>query len=146
MLGGEITDPHGVEGAARGLGLLPYTTELRHQKHYRHASHTLAQLTGFWGPLSGVTFDAYEIRHGHTCPSAASGELAARRLAPVLPENRGWQQGQTLALYLHGLLESSDVVHALFGAQTRTLNDTLNGLADFVEARFTPGTLMSLLE
>jgi adenosylcobyric acid synthase len=136
MLGGEIKDPHGVEGAARGLGLLPYSSEFQAQKRYRHASHTLATLTGFWRPLSGVTFDAYEIRHGQTFP--------ASHLAPVLPDNCGWQQGQTLALYLHGLFESSAVLHALFGVRTRTLDDTLNGLADFIDARFAPGVLMSL--
>jgi adenosylcobyric acid synthase len=64
----------------------------------------------------------------------------------VLAENGGWQQGQTLALYLHGLFESPRVMHALFGSATPTLDDTLNGLADFVDAHFAPGTLMSLLD
>jgi adenosylcobyric acid synthase len=63
----------------------------------------------------------------------------------VLPENCGWQQGQTLAVYLHGLFESPRVMRALFGRETPTLDDTLNSLADFVDAHFAPGILMSLL-
>jgi adenosylcobyric acid synthase len=37
-------------------------------------------------------------------------------------------------------------MRALFGSATPTLDDTLNGLADFVDAHFAAGTLMSLLE
>ncbi len=36
LLGGDIADPHGVEGSARGLGLLPYATEFQRDKRYRH--------------------------------------------------------------------------------------------------------------
>jgi adenosylcobyric acid synthase len=146
MLGGEIRDPHAVEGAALGLGLLPYATEFQRLKYYRHGSHTLATLAGFWAPLSGHTFDAYEIRHGQTLPTAGLGSTGTPRLQPVLAENCGWQHGQTLALYLHGLLENPRVMRALFGQQTRTLDDTLNGLADFIDAHFAPGVLMSLLK
>jgi hypothetical protein len=35
---------------------------------------------------------------------------------------------------------------ALFGEETPTLDDTLNGLAGFVDRHFAPGTLMALLE
>jgi adenosylcobyric acid synthase len=136
ILGSELLDPHGIEGAALGLGLLPYATEFQRHKRYRHGTYTLAPLSGFWAPLSGVTFDAYEIRHGHTVAPA---------LRPVIAENCGWQHGQTLALYLHGLLESATVMRALFGTQTPTMEDTLNRLADFVDTRFAPGILMSLL-
>ncbi|MEP6885675.1 MAG: cobyric acid synthase [Gammaproteobacteria bacterium] len=145
MLGGAITDPHGVEGHAHGLDLLPLTTEFQRQKRCRHASHTLAPLTGFWAPLSGVTFDAYEIRHGQTLPAAAPRPAIARELQPALPDNCGWQYGQTLALYLHGMLESAQVIRSLFGQHTPTLDDTLNGLADFIDGRFAPGVLLSLL-
>ncbi len=146
MLGGKITDPHAVEGEAQGLDLLPFATEFQQQKRYRYASHTLARLAGFWAPLSGAQFDAYEIRHGRTLPTASPGAEFTRDLQPVLPDHGGWQYGQTLALYLHGMLESPQVMRALFGQQTPTLDDTLNGLADFIDGRFAPGVLMSLLE
>jgi len=146
ILGSEIRDPHGVEGQGVGLGLLPYATEFQRLKRCRHGSHTLGPLSGFWAPLSGLTFDAYEIRHGHSFPTLPPGSALTAGLRSVLAENGGWQQGQTLALYLHGLFESPRVMRALFGSATPTLDDTLNGLADFVDARFAPGTLMSLLE
>jgi len=44
------------------------------------------------------------------------------------------------------MLESPQLMRALFGQQTPTLDDTLNGLADFIDGRFAPGVLMSLLE
>jgi adenosylcobyric acid synthase len=144
MLGAELLDPHGVEGAAQGLGLLPYATELRARKRYRHAMHVLAETTGFWAPLNGMAFPGYEIRHGETVARAAPPQ--GPRLHPVLPDNGGWQYGQTLAIYAHGLFESTEVMRALFGAGTRTLEDTFEALADFIDARFAPGALRSLLE
>jgi adenosylcobyric acid synthase len=64
----------------------------------------------------------------------------------ALAANRGWQHGQTLALYPHGLFESSEVMRALFGRAAPTLEDTLNGLADFVDAHFARSTLLRLIE
>jgi adenosylcobyric acid synthase len=146
MLGGKLSDPFGVEGEAQGLGLLPFATEFQQQKRYRHASHTLAPLRGFWAPLSGGTFEAYEIRHGQTLPTGSRESEFTRELRPVLADHCGWQYGQTLALYLHGMLESPQVMRSLFGQQTPTLDDTLNGLADFIDGHFAPGLLMSLLQ
>jgi adenosylcobyric acid synthase len=146
MLGGEIRDPYGVEGPAIGLQLMPYATDFQRQKFCRHGSYTFAPLSGFWSSLSGLKFAAYEIHHGRTVPTPQVGAAAAAALVPVLPEHGGWQRGQTLAIYLHGLLESSQVIRALFGHDTPTLDDTLNGLADFVDRHFAPGTLQSLLD
>jgi adenosylcobyric acid synthase len=146
MLGDELKDPHAVEGPAVGLGLLPYTTLFEQTKRYRRGTHTLAPLSGFWAPLSRVAFEAYEIRHGRTVPSLEVGSGDSASLRPVLPENCGWQCGQTLALYLHGLFENPAVMRALFGKETPTLDDTFDGLADFIDARFAPGALLSLLK
>jgi len=88
-------------------------------------------------------FDAYEIRHGETRAAPGSGASALRAVAE---DHCGWQHGQTLALYLHGMLESPAVMHALFGSNTPTLDDTLNGLADFADRHFGEGVLMSLLD
>jgi adenosylcobyric acid synthase len=145
MLGGEIRDPHAVEGPGRGLGLLPYSTEFQPQKRYRHGRHTFAPLSGYWAPLSGVSFEAYEIRHGHTQPASPSAS-PARPLEAVLPEHCGWQHGQTLAIYLHGMFESAAVMRGLFGRDTPTLDDTFEGLADFIDTHFAPGVIRSLLD
>jgi len=144
MLGRELRDPDGVEGEALGLGLLPYSTEFHPAKQYRHESYTLGSLTGYWAGLSGLTFDGYEIRHGTTLPDASTKAAIAAR--PVLGANAGWQRGQTLVLYPHGLFESESVLHALFGRDTPTLDDTFEGLADFVDAHFARGALMRLIE
>jgi adenosylcobyric acid synthase len=143
MLGSEVRDPHGVEGASQGLGLLPYATEFQRQKRYRHGSYTLAPLSGFWAALSGVGFDAYEIRHGETLPCQSGSSSLA--LTSAVADHAGWQYGQTLALYLHGMLESPAVMRALFGIDTPTLADRLAGLADFIDGHFAPGILDSLL-
>ena len=67
-------------------------------------------------------------------------------MRPALAADGGWQRGGILALYPHGLFESSAVMRALFGHQTPTLDDTLNGLADFIDAHFAKGALLRLVE
>jgi len=140
MLGGEIRDSHGVEGGGFGLALMPYSTEFMASKQYRHGTYSLRALSGFWERLSGVSFEGYEIHHGIT--RAGAGDDPLMRVA--LSGNCGWQRGQTLALYPHGLFESPRVMKSLFGRATRTLDDTLEGLADFIDAHFGAGVLMSL--
>ena len=58
-----------------------------------------------------------------------------------------WQSGNGLVLgtYLHGLLETPAVLQALFGAQVPTLESVLDGLADYIERHFAPGTLPGLI-
>ncbi len=154
MLGREIRDPHGVEGEARGLGLLPYVTDLQRAKRYRQGRYALSGAAGFWAPLGGIEFQAYEIRHGATRPLTDADTdtgsnldaTASPRLRPVLADQCGWQSGQTLALYVHGMFESPEVLRALFGHVTPTLDDTLDGLADFAEAHFGVSALRALAE
>jgi adenosylcobyric acid synthase len=142
MLGREIMDPHGVEGAATGLDLLPYSTTFAAHKLYRRASHTFKRPTGFWSTLDGVEFAGYEIRHGQT---RVLDEIDTPRLVPVLEDHCGWQSGETLAIYVHGLFETPEVMRRLFGRETPTLDDTLDGLADFIDRHFEAGVLESLL-
>ena len=144
MLGERLDDPHGVEGDAVGLGLMPYRTEFLSAKTYRNGRYSLSELRGFWEPLSGLGFDGYEIHHGVTVPSAEHPDIT--KMQPALSANGGWQRGQLLALYPHGLLEDPRIIKALFGAETRTLDDVMDGLADFIDGRFAPETLMSYVD
>jgi adenosylcobyric acid synthase len=143
MLGERLDDPHGVEGHSIGLGLMPYRTEFLPAKTYRHGRYSLSELTGFWEPLSRLDFDGYEIHHGVTRAAAAQ---PAPDMRPVLSSDGGWQRGNLLALYPHGLLENTEAFKALFGADTPTLDDVMDGLADFIEGRFARDVLMSYVD
>jgi adenosylcobyric acid synthase len=143
MLGGELLDPQGVEGAAQALGLLPIVTEFQRNKKYRRGVYSFARLNGFWAPLTGLSFEGYEIRHGTT--RTLRGAQDAPVLEPALPDDCGWQQGQVLALYTHGIFEDGAVLRALFGAEVPTLEDTFEGLAAYVERYIGASALMGLL-
>jgi adenosylcobyric acid synthase len=130
MLGLAVSDPHGVEGSGAGLGLWPLHTRYDVDKIQRRATHTLQGVQGHWAALQGLSFDAYEIRHGR---SQVAGEGVLATPAAVLPDGAGWQSGNTLGLYTHGLFENTAVLHALFGTRVRSLEDCFEGLADFVD-------------
>ncbi len=147
MLGEALVDPHGIDGNAPGLGLLPLVTAFAPDKTVRATTVRFAGLEGPWQALAGVDLQGYEIHHGQTAlhPALLAAGQAAR---PVLPDGLGWQggaQGQVLGLYLHGLFESPAVLQALFGAAAPTLDSVFDRLADHADAHFAPGFLDSLL-
>lgn len=92
------------------------------------AERTISRFTTLedpWSELSDQTVVGYEIRHGHSTP--ADGACAA------LPNRLGWVQGPVLGTYLHGLLESPGVVHAILGAvPVRSVDQAIDQLTDDV--------------
>ena len=142
MLGTELRDPHGVDGAATGLGLLPLTTQFERRKLLRHTRARFDALEGDWAALSQASFGGYEIRHGRT--EAMAGTRVALRNAAGEPI--GWQRGPVLGLYAHGLFESPAAMQALFGATVRTLDSVFDGLADFIDHHFDADVLHRLLQ
>lgn len=140
MLGGDIRDPHGVEGAARGLDLLPLATELMLEKRYVRGRYAIGALSGFWAPLSGHAFEGYEIHHGRSASCAAPADMRE-----IIANALGWIRGDVLALYVHGLFENPEVLRALFGATCPVLDEVFDGLAAFAEANLGYGTLQALL-
>ena len=142
MLGHDLLDPQGVESGGTGLGLLPLDTRYDADKIQRRASHTLRGVTGHWFALDGMRFESYEIRHGRSSlhASATPAPIA------VLPDGAGWQLGNTLALYTHGLFENTAVMQALFGAHTPNLDSCFDGLADLLDAHMDTRFLASLIE
>ncbi|MGE0098304.1 MAG: cobyric acid synthase [Hydrogenophaga sp.] len=147
MLGEALIDPHGIDGNAPGLGLLPLVTQFDRDKTVRHTQATFGALTGAWSALSGVSAAGYEIHHGQTAQHpamAAAGDLAHE----VLPGGLGWQNaaGQVLGVYLHGLFEDPRVLQALFGTSVPTLETVFDGLADFIQTHFEPGVLDHLID
>ncbi len=146
MLGEALIDPHGIDGNAPGLGLLPLVTVFDRDKTVRRSQARFGRLAGAWAPLTGLAVQGYEIHHGQTTQHpamAASGNLALEAMA----EGLAWQNtaGNVLGCYLHGLFECTGVLQALFGAQVPTLDSVFDGLADFIEQHFEPGVLRSLV-
>ncbi len=146
MLGTRVVDAAGLEGGvpgdAPGLGLLPLVTQIEAHKQLVRTRRRLDRLDGPWAALSGLEVDGYEIHLGRSEALDAALPVAVRD-----PEGRalGWQRGNVLALYAHGLVENPAVVQALFGVRPRPLEAVFDGLADFIDARFAPGVLMGLL-
>ncbi|MDI3380840.1 cobyric acid synthase [Xenophilus aerolatus] len=144
MLGEALVDPHGIDGNAPGLGLLPLVTVFARDKTVRHRQARFAALQGAWSALSGVEVTGYEIHHGQTAEHPQlQGDGGA-----VMPDGLAWQNGRgnVLGVYLHGLFEDAAVLRALFGAEVPTLDATFDALADFVEAHFAPGVLQGLIQ
>jgi adenosylcobyric acid synthase len=147
MLGGRMEDPHGVEGNAQGLGLLPIETRFEREKLLCHTRARFSDLHGAWRSLSGLSFDGYEIRHGRSGLAGSTTDAARATTAALHNETGapiGWQRANVLGLYAHGLFESPAVMRALFGASSPTLDAVFEGLADFIDPRFPPGVLASL--
>jgi len=149
MLGEALIDPHGIDGNAPGLGLLPLVTLFEPAKTVQHTQAAFGPLAGAWAALADVPLSGYEIHHGRTAQHpamVAAGDIARVALTGPQGEPLGWQNaaGNVLGLYLHGLFEDPAVLQALFGASTPTLDSVFDGLADFVEKHFAPGVLAAL--
>ena len=150
MLGEALIDPHGIDGNAPGLGLLPLVTLFESDKTVQRTNAQFGTLAGAWAALSGVTMSGYEIHHGQTAQHpamAAAGDVARVALTDAQGRPLGWQNraGNVLGIYLHGLFEDPAAVRALFGIDAPTLERVFDGLADFVEAHVAPGVLASLI-
>ena len=155
MLGEALIDLHGIDGNAPGLGLLPLVTVFAIDKTVKHTracfaghmslSSPSSQLSP-WAQLAGITAQGYEIHQGQTAqhPAMAKAGDVARA---VMPGDLAWQsvRGNVLGVYLHGLFEDANVLHALFGAAAPTLDSVFDGLADYIEQHFEPGVLQGLV-
>ena len=134
MLGAAIDDPAGVDGGARGLGLLPIRTSFAAEKATRATAARFAELAAPWAALSGMEVAGYEIRHGRTEGTS------------VLGDGLGFAHGAVLGVYLHGLFEQPAVVRALLGcAPHRCLDARLDDLADAVEPHLDVDRLLEVL-
>jgi adenosylcobyric acid synthase len=144
MLGRALHDPQGHDGQAfdtlPGLGLLPLSTHFDAAKRLRAAAVRFAAPAGPWAALAGAAAPGYEIRCGHTAADAAAAVLHDAQGQAI-----GWQAGNVLGVYAHGLFESPSVMRALFGATVPTLDETFEGLADLVDEHLDPALLQRLL-
>jgi adenosylcobyric acid synthase len=133
LLGTDISDPTGVEGAATGLGMLPVRTEMAPAKLTRRVNIEFPALTAPWAPLTGLRATGYEIRNGFVHDGGCE-------VAPLL-----WARGPVLATTVHGLLEDAEVLHALCGVKVQDqLEDTFDLLADAVDVHLDTALLERL--
>ena len=106
MLGEQVHDPLGLEGAAGssdGLGLLAFSTTLAQEKQLRNVRGRLL--------LEDVEVRGYEIHAGVTSGEALAN--AAVRLDDGRSEGAQSADGQILGTYLHGLFETPAACSAL---------------------------------
>ena len=145
MLGEALIDTHGIDGNAAGLGLLPVVTQFASNKTVQRTQAQFGALTGAWSALSGVQVSGYEIHHGQT--RAHTAMLAAGQVAHDVMQSLAWQndEGNVMGTYLHGLFENPAVLHALFGAQTPTLDTVFEGLADYLDQHMRTDVLRGLI-
>jgi adenosylcobyric acid synthase len=137
MLGEELDDRDGVDGSARGLGVLPLRTVFAAAKLTRRTSARFAPLDPPWQALSGLSLRGYEIRHGRTVPCSPAREAISGGL--------GFVAGPVLGVTVHGIFEEPALVAALVGeAPGRSLEQALDELADAVVARLDTRALDAL--
>lgn len=147
MLGRSISDPEGIEGppgAVPGLGLLAVDTVMTGDKRVTltQAIHT----------VSGTAAQGYEIHIGRT--------EGPDRLRPMFEidgtaEGAMRADGRVMGSYLHGLF-SEDAFRAAFlrelgaaaggGSYAQTVEDTLDALADHLEAHADCGGLLRIAQ
>ena len=145
ILGEALIDQHGVDGNAAGLGLLSLVTNFESTKTVKRTSTQLNQVRGVLSALSGLAVSGYEIHHGQT---TVHKDMAAKGAGVhEVAANLAWQNdsGNVTGIYLHGLFENPEVLKALFGAETITLESVFDGLADFLGQHMSTETLQKLI-
>ncbi|CAB3782580.1 Cobyric acid synthase [Paraburkholderia fynbosensis] len=110
MLGREVADPHGVEGAPgtwAGLGWLDYSTILTREK-------TLKNVTGSLALPGSPEVAGYEIHMGETHgPALDAPALCLETTQGAHPDGAKSADGQILATYVHGLFDTPAACAAL---------------------------------
>lgn len=98
MLGKTLSDPLGVEGGGsmEGMGLLDTTTVFSPEKTTTQTACPFPDCRGLFAPLSGCPLEGYEIHMGQS-------------------EGLFTVSGHILGTYLHGLLDSPQLVERLVG-------------------------------
>jgi adenosylcobyric acid synthase len=148
ILGEALVDPDGHDGEAGfngpGLGLLPLVTRYEHNKRVRRGALRFTQTEAAWAPWAGVEATGYEIHCGVSVPHP---DLPAPRVAlhDSHGEAIGWQHGNVLGVYAHGLFESPALLRAMWGATAPALDDSFDLLADLVDRHLDRDLLDRLL-
>ena len=147
ILGEALVDPDGHDGEAGfngpGLGLLPLVTRYERDKRVRRTPLRFERTGGAWAPWSGVEAAGYEIHCGVTVPHPGLPPPAVA-LRDADGQAIGWQHGNVLGVYAHGLFESPALLRAMWGSDAPALEDSFERLADLVD-RHLDATLLDRL-
>jgi len=146
MLGCFLEDPHGVDGSAKGLGLLSIKTRFEIAKTVRSCQTQFTQVLGSWSRLSYLSFKGFEIHHGQTTVLESKDGASGNCLA-LIPD-LAWQNkaGNVLGLYAHGLFENAIVLQKLFDHHGTPLDQVFDNLADFLHEHMGVAVLERMIE
>ena len=123
MLGVELHDPHGADGAparVHGLGLLPARTRFTDAKRTVPVAGAVASPTAL-GAIVGMDVSGYELHLGITerdgCPPFA--DLVRSTTGERVTDGAVSADGLVVGTYVHGLFGGPSVREALLGALAR---------------------------
>jgi adenosylcobyric acid synthase len=152
MLGVKIEDEDGQEhgGTIKGMGLLPLATNFGAEKTTTRVKGHFEKVEGIFEPLSGKSFEGYEIHMGQTYrveDPLSQEELGkdtlvsiTQRLEQKTANPDGYQKGNIYGTYIHGILDGQEVLHALLKGllnQKGIKEDILvQDLASYKEAQY----------
>jgi adenosylcobyric acid synthase len=134
MLGQNISDPQGIESAAKeiaGLGLLPVTTFFSPEKDTHRVRGIVRAQGGLLKEVQGKPFQGYEIHMGETKTPSSSGAftIEERSGQPTPPESDGCIStgGRVLGTYIHGLFHNQKLCHGII----KSIVEAKGGSLDF---------------
>ena len=122
MLGRTLRDPLGVEGGGEmaGMGLLPVDTVFQGEKTRTRMEGAVLAGPGCFPGLAGAPVEGYEIHMGAT--TLGEGAVPFCRVAPLgggTPREDGAVRGNVFGTYLHGVLDSGELLGRLWEGLAR---------------------------
>jgi len=118
MLGESLHDPMGVEdgGTMQGMGLLPMQTVFAGDKTRTLVKGTVQSLPGVLAPLSGITFEGYEIHMGETKMTGDAGAMTLLHAVSGGQETDkadGGVKNNVMGTYTHGIFDEGNLASAI---------------------------------
>lgn len=118
MLGESLSDPMGVEegGQLAGMGLLPMKTVFAGDKTRTRVTGKMEAMKGLLEPLSGISFEGYEIHMGETQMTGAAQPLTrlhAETGGNATDKQDGGILGNVMGTYTHGIFDEGELASEL---------------------------------
>ena len=136
MLGEALIDPHGIDGNAPGLGLLPLVTVFEPAKTVRRTQARLSALRGAWAALSGV---AVRATKSTTARPRSTRPWRAGDVALMPPAHWPGRTPRAMCWACTCMACSRTPACCRRCSAPRAHLDTVfEGLADFIDAHFEP--------